>query len=196
MAKGQQRRTILTEDGELRDAADESEGLEPVFCTRCGTANPPESLYCRKCGHSLEEQAADVLGMKNYARSTAKGKHDRLALEEPDAEPERAPSRTDGASHTNAAVAQIITMLLVAGMGITALIMHSGEALIPIAIGWISVEAIHGGNRPISAPQALVRIFTLGLVAALCITALIMGSAVATIPLMIGWISIEAIRGG
>jgi hypothetical protein len=41
----------------------------------------------------------------------------------------------------------------------------------------------------------LVRIFTLGLVAALTITALITHNAVASIPLMIGWISIEAIRG-
>lgn len=194
MPKGQ-KRTILTEDGELRDSTDESAELEPVFCTRCGTANPPESLYCRKCGHSLEEQAADVLGMKNFARGGAKGKHDRLALEEPEQDQQRAPAKAEGASHTNAAVAQVLTMLLVAGMGITALVMQSGEALIPIAVGWISVEAIHGGNKAISVPQTLVRIFTLGLVAALCITALIMNSAVATIPLMIGWIAIEAIRG-
>lgn len=195
MSKGQ-RRTILSEDGELREAADDADSLEPVYCTRCGTANPPESAYCRKCGHSLEEQAADVLGMKNFGRAGLKGKHDRLAMEEVDDTPVRAPAKAEPTTSANAAVAQIMTMLLVAGMGITALIMQSGEALIPIAIGWISVEAIHGGNRAISSAQALVRIFTLLLVAALTITALITMNAVATIPLMIGWIAIEGIRNG
>lgn len=193
-------RTILTEDGELRESAEDAAALEPEFCTRCGTPNPPQSLYCRKCGHSLEEQAADVLGMANYRQPGSKGKHDRLAQEDDEA-PARARADDKITSRTHTAVAQIMTMLGVAGMAITALVTSNrfpehGVALLPIAIAWISIEGVRSGHRPMHVSEALVSIFTMLIVVALTVVALVTGNGVAVIPLMIGWLSIEAIRHG
>ncbi len=53
----------MTDDGELHELADYVEPEpERVFCTQCGTSNPPDSRYCRNCGHSLiEGQEAPAL---------------------------------------------------------------------------------------------------------------------------------------
>lgn len=197
-AQRRQRRTILTEDGELHDVDDSEMQPAPEYCTRCGTANPPESRFCRKCGHSLEEQAADVLGMTS--RSSRKSKHDRLAVEDEDALPARRRAVAEETpSHASAAAAQILSMLMVVVMGITALVhaggIHAG-ALIPIAIGWISVEAMRSSTKALTDSQAAVRAMTSLLVMVLVLAAIIGNATGAVIPIMIGWVSIEGIRSG
>ncbi len=34
-------------------------GRDAIFCGKCGTANPAENLYCRRCGHRLTEDLVD-----------------------------------------------------------------------------------------------------------------------------------------
>jgi hypothetical protein len=71
----QPQRTILTEDGELRDAADAPE-LESstIYCTRCGAANRADSRFCRKCGQSLDEQAVNPASLDDYQPPEQKNK--------------------------------------------------------------------------------------------------------------------------
>ncbi len=192
------RRTVLSEDGELRDV-DEDSGAsqpEPIYCTRCGTANTPDSKYCRKCGLSLEEQEADLLGVPGYDRSRPKSKND---LVEEAVREERMAFAPAGEqrSASAAAVTQILTMLCVAVMGIVAVTSHfNTAAIIPIVIGWISVEAIRGGfHRGLTAAAALTTIFTTIFISVLSIIAVTSPSGAAIIPLMIAWVVIEALRG-
>lgn len=42
----------------------------PIFCGKCGTPNPADNLYCRKCGHRLAE---DVIEGDRISRSAVEG---------------------------------------------------------------------------------------------------------------------------
>jgi hypothetical protein len=68
-SKSQRQQTILTEDGELvqADSAAADSQTEALFCTTCGTANKASSRFCRKCGQSLDDQAADLDAYHNIA---------------------------------------------------------------------------------------------------------------------------------
>lgn len=44
-------------------------GREAIFCGKCGTANPAENLYCRRCGHRLSE---DVVESEEIPRGGAR----------------------------------------------------------------------------------------------------------------------------
>ncbi len=202
--KSDKKRLLLTEDGELREAAhnfDHEADSEPIYCNKCGTPNASNSSYCRKCGRSLVEQEAEMIGTPN--RSASKAKHDRLRDEAPEPIPEwkqkpQTPSLVDTGS---AAVLQVFTLLSVAGMSITALIMRGGEngwVTIPILITWFLVEAVRGESRNrISASAAAAHVLTMLFVAGLVITALIVGggaNAGFTIPILIVWFLVEAVR--
>lgn len=176
---------IISEDGEL------AIGAAHLYCTRCGAANPSDSNFCRKCGHSLEDQEAEMMGVPDLrqAASGAKSKTDRQA----EADPEETHR-----SVTAAALIQIFTMLSVAGMSITSFVMSGGDswpAAIPIFIAWFLVEGVRGSKRNrASVGYAISTILTVLLVCGLAITALVMNQAVAVIPIMIGWFLIEGIR--
>jgi ribosomal protein L40E len=79
------KRTILTEDGELRDVYDEAEAPAPqtelIYCNQCGTSNSSTAKFCRKCGHSLLEQEADVVGTEFYNAPENKGKKGKRLAE-------------------------------------------------------------------------------------------------------------------
>lgn len=173
-----QRRARLGDDGELPELIEAQAG-ELLYCTQCGTVNPVNSRFCRRCGHSLEEQEADMIGLESYRES--KRKH---------AEQEEKRHNAAGA-----AVLQIITMLSVAGLGATALVTDQGAALIPIILAWFLTEAARASSKKVmTADRAIIGIFTVLLVSGLGATALFVSEGAAIILLMLGWFLIEAIR--
>ncbi len=90
MGTSRSQRAMLTEDGELRTVAAESDGdasttetqRSAVFCTNCGTANKATSKFCRTCGQSLDEQALNPASLDQYAPPALKNKRfaDLIAL--------------------------------------------------------------------------------------------------------------------
>jgi hypothetical protein len=189
-------RDLLGEDGELRQALDADSQAEPIYCTRCGTPNPARARYCRKCGHSLEEQEAEMIGLPSKdLRELAKAKNDaRQAAARLATHPE------SERSASSAAVAQVMTMLCVAGMAIAAIVSRRGEAapaVVPLIIGWFLVEAVRGeGRRRMDPGRAIVTIFTVMIVAGIFIGTVVTGQWPVTVPLIIGWFLIEAVRRG
>jgi len=200
------KRTILTEDGELRDVADSQSEEELVYCNKCGTANAANATFCRKCGRSLVEQEAAMMGVSS--RGGAKSKHDRLAAEDYDVDEtptyRRPPAPAASAvSEASAAVMQIFTLLSVAGMSITALVIDRGAnawILIPILVVWFLVEAVRGeSRRHISPASAVSHIFMMLFVTGLVVTATVIGlgaNAWVSIPILIVWFLVEAVRQG
>jgi ribosomal protein L40E len=183
-SKSGQKRTILTEDGELRDESEQQ--VEPIFCTNCGTTNAPTASYCRKCGQSLLEQEADMMGVQNYSLPKAKI---RAALAEQ-------PAPKTGSSEA-AVVLQIFTMLFVAGMAIPAFIERGmGGVGFAVIIAWFLVEAVRRtGRRIITAGTTVVDIFTMLFVTGMVIPATISGeNSFPAIAILIGWVLIEAMR--
>jgi ribosomal protein L40E len=175
---GAKKRARLGDDGELPELIEAQAG-ELLYCTQCGTVNPADSRFCRKCGHSLEEQEADMIGLENLREG--KRKH---------AEQEEKRHNAAGA-----VVLQIITMLSVAGLGITALVMEQGAALIPIILAWFLTETVRASSRKgITTDRVIIGIFTILLVCGLGLTALVMSQGAAIILLMLGWFLIETIR--
>lgn len=177
------RRRLIGEDGELTAASD----AEVLYCSRCGTANAPDSNFCRKCGHSLEDQEAEMMGVPGRAgaSSAQKTKHDLHREMEQE-------ERED--PHTNVAVVQVLNTLFALGMGITAFVTEQSAAIIPIAVAWLGVEAIRG-NRPLSSAQAAAQTLTALIVMGLSIAALVTGNGAAIIVLMVLWVALTAIRG-
>ena len=55
------RQAILTDDGELRDVPGSQADSAIIYCTQCGTASRSDARFCRTCGHSLDDQAAQVM---------------------------------------------------------------------------------------------------------------------------------------
>jgi F0F1-type ATP synthase assembly protein I len=176
---------IISEDGEL------AIGAAHLYCTRCGAANPSNSNFCRKCGHSLEDQEAEMMGIPDlpHAVRGVKAKADQQQVVTPEEVHK---------SVVAATLIQIFTMLAVAGMGITAFVMGGGDswpAAIPIFIAWFLVEGVRGKKRlRAEVGYAISTILTVLLVCGLAITALTMNQAAAVIPIMIGWFLIEGIR--
>ncbi len=172
------KRARLGDDGELPELIEAQAGAL-LYCTQCGTVNPADSRFCRKCGHSLEEQEADMIGLEHLR--DGKRKH---------TEQEKKPHNAAGA-----AVLQIITMSSVAGLGVTALVMEQGAALIPIILAWFLTETVRASSdKGITVDRVIIGIFTVLLVCGLGVTALVMGQGAAIILLMLGWFLIEAIR--
>src|SRR5262245_13628287 len=82
-SKQSRKRTVLTEDGELRDdvsidAAPISAETAPLFCIHCGSPNRSEARFCRKCGQPLEDQDVDPALATSYTPyTTDKNKHSK-----------------------------------------------------------------------------------------------------------------------
>jgi len=171
-------RAQLSDDGELPELIEQAAG-EPLYCTQCGALNASQARFCHKCGYSLEEQAADVIGLSALMQAerkkaqSAERRHNALA----------------------SALLQIISMVSLTGLGAAALIMNQSAALIPIVLAWFLTEAVRqSSGKGVTAERALIGIFTVLLVASLGVTALIMGQGGALVLLMIGWFLIEAVR--
>jgi ribosomal protein L40E len=171
-------RAQLSDDGELPELIEQAAG-EPLYCTQCGALNPSQARFCHKCGHSLEEQAADVVGLSALVQAgrkkaqPAERRHNALA----------------------SALLQIVSMAGLTGLGAAALVMDQSAALIPIVLAWFLTEVVRqSSGKGVTVERALVGGFTVLLVASLGVTALIMGQGGALVLLMIGWFLIEAVR--
>jgi hypothetical protein len=208
-----QKRMQLENDGELSELVGLDNMLdvrpddEPIYCTRCGTPNPSDSRFCRKCGRSLAEQEAEMIGIpardaRNRA-STAPDDHQK-------AKNARQRSQAEGGSARNPtgdglrATLSIITMMCVAGMAITAFVTQGGlyaAASIPLFIAWFLIEGLRNAGRyraNLTPSMALISAFTTLAVTGMFITAIVVGGstgAAITIPILIGWVLIEGIRG-
>jgi ribosomal protein L40E len=119
-------RARLGDDGELPELIEHEAG-EPLYCTQCGALNPSNARFCHKCGYSLEEQAADVIGLSALVRTErkkvqpAERRHNALA----------------------SALLQIISMASLTVLGGAAIMMNQGAALIPIVLAWFPVSYTH-----------------------------------------------------
>ena len=171
-------RAQLSDDGELPELIEQAAG-EPLYCTQCGALNPSQARFCHKCGHSLEEQAADVVGLSALVQAgrkkaqPAERRHNALA----------------------SALLQIVSMAGLTGLGAAALVMDQSAPLIPIVLAWFLTEVVRqSSGKGVTVERALVGGFTVLLVASLGVTALIMGQGGALVLLMIGWFLIEAVR--
>jgi ribosomal protein L40E len=172
------RRINLEADGELPELI-EAEAGELLYCTQCGAINPANARFCRKCGHSLEEQEADVIGLQDLVRAKRKKAQ---ASERPH-------------SPLASVILQVITLLSVAWLGLTALVMDQVSALIPIVLAWFLVEAVRNDSKKgITPERAVVGVLTAAAAALLRTAALFYGQGGAIILLMLGWFLTEAVR--
>jgi hypothetical protein len=179
-----QRKTIITEEGELRDVPTTSP--EPAtYCPQCGTANRIDSHFCRNCGTSLDD-------LDSAPRE--KPKHGQSEQATP---------------NVWSALTEIATLLMVMVMGVAAVANPNGNAtswvIIPIAVGWlITTAARHGtlgGQKSQSAPNvwsALTEIATTFAVMIMSVAAVANPDGNATswivIPIVVGWIISTAAR--
>lgn len=171
-------RAQLGDDGELPELI-EQEASEPLYCTQCGTLNPSNARFCHKCGYSLEEQAADIVGLP--ASAQAKRKKEQMVERQHHA--------------LASAILQIVTMISLVGLGMVALVMEQSEALIPIVLAWFLTEATRqSSKRGVTIERAFVGVFTVLLVGALGASALVFGHGDAIILLMLAWFLIESVR--
>ena len=148
MGMSKSQRTILAEDGELRQVDAEADDqaatpearLSAVFCTHCGTANRANSQFCRTCGQSLDEQVVNPASLDEYAPPEQKNK--RLAGRI--AQAEHAGTDQDEAMWGRVTV-EVVTLLLVGAVLIASIIANQGMIVLAVLIGWILVEmARHG----------------------------------------------------
>ncbi|PJF36335.1 MAG: hypothetical protein CUN49_06045 [Candidatus Thermofonsia Clade 1 bacterium] len=168
----------LEADGELPDLAALEVG-ELLYCTQCGTINPANARFCRKCGDSLEEQQAESIGLATLTQA------------------KRKKAQPSGSQHNAFALAtlQVITMFSLGLLSMTALVFEQAAALIPIILAWFLTEAVRqSSHKGISIGRAVVSVFTILLVAFLGMGALVFGQGGAIILLMLAWFLIEAVR--
>ncbi len=196
-SKAGRKRTVLTDDGEIQeiyDAPEESQS-EPIYCSRCGASNAPDAHFCRKCGNSLVEQEAALLGVENYRTPAekSKGKHG-LTEARLDVQPAVVSSALGG-------LVQLSTMAGAGAMALAALAGGAAQSWIAAIalIAWFLIEAVRrGGRTGYSLFGALTSIATTGAVVAMVISAIAGGPAlswVGAVALFV-WFLIEAVRGG
>ncbi len=199
-SKPGQKRTILTDDGEIQEVYDEPEPQQDVvYCTQCGTPNPPESSFCRKCGHSILEQEASMMGVASLG-DKAKGKHGLPRRERlPDLDSALLPARRSNAG----GFAQFAMLICMATMSIAAMVSHGGLSawvVLPILAAWFLIEGVRGGRRGRdTVAGALNTAGTAGMVAIMVMTALtaVGGlSAWVAVPALAAWFLVEGVRGG
>lgn len=180
-------RALLGEDGELQniiqDDGQDTAEHEAIYCTQCGTPNPADSNFCRRCGHSLADQESAMIGVPKRG---------------PKAKNDDAEAAQD--AHTNAAAVQVMTMLAVAVMCAVALfhdrvVSGSAGAVIPIGIAWFLVEVVRAEkHKRLTDSMAAVNAMTVLLVMVIVGAALLSGAGGVSIPVLIAWFLIEAIR--
>ena len=137
-SKLQPQRTILGEDGELRDADAESQ-LTPIYCIQCGTANRAEGRFCRKCGQSLDEQVVNPASLDDYTPPESKNK--RSAQRAVSAQsPRSAPPLTFGM-----VILEIVTMVVMGALTYAFASMNLAGVALAVLIAWFMIVAARHG---------------------------------------------------
>lgn len=145
-SKPQRKRTVLTEDGELRDEIS-VDGVEisaqtaPLFCIHCGSPNRSEAHFCRKCGQPLDDQDVDPSIAANYVPSTGdKRKHSK---EERGEQPATTPFAA--LMSPQMALVQVFTLIFVALGVVFSLIFGAPLLAAGVLFAWFMVEAAWSG---------------------------------------------------
>jgi hypothetical protein len=190
---------IITDDGELRDDVVDPDGAY-LYCNQCGTANASKANFCRKCGHDLEVQEADMAGIRPASRDLDGRKRKRLA-DLDDEEMPRYKSKHPSAARTrrgNSPFSYLTLMIATFLMGAAAFTDEQSWAIIPIAIALLAISGIRSGNgRRETVGDIWVSVISTGFISLLGIAALTSAfSSWAIVPLMIMWIASEGIRSG
>ncbi len=199
-----ERRTILSEDGELQDLDsllnEPESSAEPLYCTRCGTPNAPEANYCRKCGKSMQEQAIFNAEMPRM-ESKPKRKNDHEHNINIQVGRER---YTEAAIQPNVMnfwgmVQRLIMLVFVAGMVITSFApiegSNSAGVSLFVLLAWFLVEAVRGDkNRRANFFSAMAEGVTMVFVSGMVITALATQNGVLALPILLAWFLVEAVR--
>ena len=231
------KRTILGADGELREELDVP-SQAPIFCTQCGSSNPPDANFCWKCGKTLS--AAVPSATATQSQPKRKVKNEELFEDDDEDELEddghvemdwrsmreaskqakkqyklsRRESRREArAQMLNApleglsaggmsALLSVITMIFVAGMTITSLVLNGGSnswISIFVFLGWFLVEGARRAlRRAMTVPAFVLELFTMICVSGMVITSLTLHGGSNTwvsIFALVGWFLVEGARG-
>lgn len=186
------KRSLLDSDGELSTDFGAESQTEVVYCNECGTPNTGSAAFCRKCGHRLDEQEAEMVGVKaRSGTSLGKSKNDAL-LEGPASRLDKIGAQVAAAGDT---LIQLATYAGVAGMVITGLVVKQGLAAVLILGALVGLEAIRSGKQKrLGGVNALTNLFIIAMVCGIGITALVMNQGLAAVLIMGLWVALEAVR--
>jgi hypothetical protein len=168
--QAQQQKTVLTDDGELRDIGTSQENQaadlrgSKVYCIHCGTPNRSVASFCRSCGQPLEDQAdpADH-ELSRYSSIQPKSKHSDLRLSQPESRP---------AMTVPMMLYSLIQLALIGGM-IVSLTHRTNNIILPIGIitAWILVVAFqqgainpHGNRVQMTVPMMVFNVIKVAFV--------------------------------
>lgn len=145
-SKPQRKRTVLTEDGELRDdvnidVAPLTAQTAPLYCIHCGSANRSEARFCRKCGQSLDDQDIDPAHLPDYT-PPAGDKRKRTRQERNELMPT---TPFAALMSPQMALVQVFTLVFVALGVVFSLIFGSPLLALAVLIAWFMVEAAWSG---------------------------------------------------
>jgi ribosomal protein L40E len=181
------KRMRLGDDGELEEISESSSAEAHVlYCNKCGASNNAGASFCRRCGHSLIDQEAEMMGVPDgkVGGEKQKGKEKQKS--------QKAHEAAEGET-----ALQVTTIVALGAATIVAFAAEQPIALVPLTITWVALEAIRN-----SLPKAITdedipnHIVTAigmaaGIIAAVASDTI---AVAAVIPLGLGWVILEAIR--
>ncbi|MHB8624883.1 MAG: zinc-ribbon domain-containing protein [Aggregatilineales bacterium] len=209
-----ERRTVLGEDGEIRDldsllnepdaeSSAEHAEHESLYCTRCGAANPPDASYCARCGKALIEPGLPSDEMKRKRKRDMGPLPDYLPV------PMRMPmapmpgmaSQPGAAGEFNfwGMISRLVMLTFVAGMVITSMIPFHGQNNAAMAIfallAWFLVEAVRQGkHNRMNMWSMIIEVVTLTFVTGMVITSFVFNVGTLGLVVLVAWFLTEAVR--
>ncbi|GAB4552489.1 MAG: hypothetical protein OHK0023_20580 [Anaerolineae bacterium] len=178
---------MLESDGELSESA--LAAPEPLYCNECGSPNMPNARFCRKCGHNLEEQEADMVGIAS--RRLVKSKN----------EAQEAAAEVVRNSGRNAALLQLFTMMFVGAMSITGLVAAGGTTggmVLFVLLAWFLVELARSEARgKMTVEYVFTSIITMSFVTGMVITAFVAADGNSSgigVVILLAWFLVELVR--
>jgi hypothetical protein len=203
----QYQKTILTDDGELRDDANSTSAQQAelegstIYCIHCGTPNRSVASFCRTCGQRLDDQKSPVdFESPPYTAAS-------YGLKPKRADFRLRPPETRSTLSIPMMVFSLIRLVMIAGM-IISLVEHNNIVLpFGIVAAWILVEAVqngainpHGNRIQMTVPMMVFNTFKLAIVGGIAVSIGSHGSGLINllVPLaiLVGWVLTEAIQAG
>lgn len=135
MSASKQQKSLLTEDGELREAFEPiTLQAAPQFCIHCGTANRGDAQFCRNCGRSMDDQDVDAELSGPHSVMPAKNKRDQQHWKNEQSSKKSRPEMTAGP-----VLLELVTLVVMAGL--VYMTMRDGQwgLSIIILIAWVAV---------------------------------------------------------